>query len=76
MSVDPQMMGQMLMNRGQQPGMAGIGGQPAPSGGPNLLQQILAMQQLKQRLGQLPQQPPQAGPMAPQNTPMGPGTNA
>lgn len=71
MSVDPQMMAQLLMQRGQQqPGMAGVGGQPAQAGGANLLQQILAMQQLKQRLGQVP--PPQPG-MAPGMPNMPPG---
>lgn len=76
MSVDPQMMGQMLMQRAQ-PGQQQSG---QPQSGANLLQQILAMQQLKQRMGQLP--PPQPGTppgaLAPQalNTPMGPGTNA
>jgi hypothetical protein len=58
MSADPQMMAQLLMQRGQQPGMAGS---PPAQNGMNLLQQVLAMQQLKQRLGQLPQQPPQPG---------------
>lgn len=79
MSADPQMIAQLLMQKGQQqPGMQGT--QPA-AGGANLLQQILAMQQLKQRLGQ-PQQPPAPGqppgmpaPMTQPGNAMGPGTN-
>lgn len=79
MSADPQMMAQLLMRNGQQ--QPGMGGTNQSSGGTNLLQQILAMQQLKQRLGQPPQQPPQAGmpPGAPMpqtlNSSMAPGIN-
>jgi hypothetical protein len=82
MSVNPQIMAQLLMQGGQQPPnqMGGMGS--ATSGAPNLLQQVLAMQQLKQRMGQQGQ-PPQPGQppgmMAPQAMPgnaMGPGTNS
>lgn len=57
MSVNPQMMAQLLQQggQGQTPQMSPMGGAA------NLLQQILAMQQLKQRMagGQDPnQQPP------------------
>lgn len=81
MSADPQMMAQLLMQHGQQGGMPANNGQPQASGASNLLQQVLAMQQLKQRLGQAPQQTPAPGSppgvMAPQiiNS-MGGGTNA
>lgn len=84
MSVNPQIMAQLLMQGGQQPPNQGGGmGAPSSGGAPNLLQQVLAMQQLKQRMGQQGPQPPQPGQppgmMAPQamaGNAMGPGTNS
>ncbi len=71
MSMDPQMMAQLLMRQGQQPqgapGQAGL--LNTSSGAPNLLQQVLTSMALKQRLGQ---QPPPTNPGTP-GAQMGPG---
>lgn len=86
MSMDPNMIAQLLMQKGGQGGQQGMVPQQSALGtGSNLLQQVLMMQQLKQRLGGLPQQPqpPQPGqppgmpaPMTQADNSMGPGTNA
>ncbi len=70
MSMDPQMMAQLLMKQGQQPqgGQAGL--LNTSSGAPNLLQQVLTQMALKQRLGQQP--PPPTNPGTP-GAMMGPG---
>ena len=73
MSMDPQMIAQLLMRQGQggQGGTAQGGQAYSPSGAgqaANLLQQVLMAQQLKQRSGQ--QGPTQPGTPGAQ---MGPG---